>query len=74
MKTGNYRRTRLFVWTLGFSRKCIRLLTFQTSTQTWAERPNTSCSTVIDEAVRRICDGSITDMIYDATTARLVEK
>jgi transposase len=32
-----YRRTRLFVLTLGYSRKCIRLLTFQSSTRTWAE-------------------------------------
>jgi len=26
--TGKHRRTRLFVFTLGFSRKCVRLLTF----------------------------------------------
>ena len=31
-----YRRTRLFVLTLGYSRKCIRLLTFQSSAHTWA--------------------------------------
>ena len=36
-QTGKYRRTRLFVLTLGFSRKCVRLLTFQSSTRTWAE-------------------------------------
>ena len=35
--TGKYRRTRLFVLTLGYSRKCIRLLTFQSSTQIWCE-------------------------------------
>lgn len=35
--TDRYRRTRLFVLTLGYSRKSIRLLTFQSSTQTWAE-------------------------------------
>lgn len=35
--TGGYRRTRLFVLTLGYSRKCVRLLTFQSSTRTWAE-------------------------------------
>lgn len=35
--SGRYRRTRLFVLTLGYSRKCIRLLTFQSSTRTWAE-------------------------------------
>jgi transposase len=32
-----YRRTRLFVLTLGYSRKCIRILTFQSSTRTWPE-------------------------------------
>lgn len=35
--SGRYRRTRLFVLTLGYSRKCIRLLTFQSSTRIWAE-------------------------------------
>jgi transposase len=36
-QTGKYRRTRLFVLTLGFSRKCVRLLCFHSSTRTWAE-------------------------------------
>ena len=35
--TGKYRRTRLFVLTLGYSRKCIRLLVFRSSSQMWAE-------------------------------------
>lgn len=35
--TGKYRRTRLFVLTLGHSRKSIRLLTFKSSSQIWAE-------------------------------------
>jgi len=35
--TGKYRRTRLFVLTLGYSRKSVRLLTFQSSSQIWAE-------------------------------------
>jgi len=35
--TGKYRRTRLFVLTLGYSRKCVRLLTFRSSSQIWAE-------------------------------------
>jgi transposase len=34
---GKYQRTRLFVLTLGYSRKCIRLLVFGSSSQTWAE-------------------------------------
>lgn len=41
-KTGNYRRTRLFVLTLGFSRKCIRLLSFQSSSQIWSELHETA--------------------------------
>ena len=36
-KSGHYRRTRLFVLTLGYSRKCVRLLTFHSSAQIWAE-------------------------------------
>jgi len=35
--TGKYKRTRLFVLTLGFSRKSVRLLVFRSSSQTWAE-------------------------------------
>src|SRR5215472_11375011 len=35
--SGKYRRTRLFVMTLGYSRKCVRLLTFRSSTRIWAE-------------------------------------
>ena len=36
-KSGKYRRTRLFVLTLGYSRKCVRLLTFQSSSRIWTE-------------------------------------
>jgi transposase len=36
-QTGKYRRTRLFVLTLGYSRKAVRLLTFQSSAAIWAE-------------------------------------
>src|SRR5216683_530162 len=36
-KTGKYRRTRLFVLTLGYSRKAVRLLTFRSSSRIWAE-------------------------------------
>ena len=35
--SGNYRRTRLFVLTLGYSRKSVRLLVFRSSSQVWAE-------------------------------------
>jgi len=36
-ETGKYRRTRLFVLTLGHSRKAVRLLTFKSSSRIWAE-------------------------------------
>ena len=35
--TGKYRRMRMFVMTLGHSRKSVRLLAFRSSTQIWAE-------------------------------------
>jgi transposase len=35
--TGKYRRVRLFVFTLGYSRKAVRLLTWRSSAQIWAE-------------------------------------
>jgi hypothetical protein len=36
-QSGKYRRTRLFVLTLSYSRKSVRLLSFRSSTRTWAE-------------------------------------
>jgi len=36
-QSGKYRRTRLFVMTLGYSRKAVRLLVFNSNTRTWAE-------------------------------------
>ena len=45
-KTGKHRRTRLFVMTLGFSRKSVRLLVLHSSTRTWAE--------LHEEAFRRL--------------------
>src|SRR5262245_59333572 len=36
-RTGKYRRTRLFVLTLGYSRKSVRLPVFGSSAQIWAE-------------------------------------
>src|SRR2546425_755064 len=35
--SGKYRRTRLFVLTLGHSRKAVRLLVFRSSSRVWAE-------------------------------------
>jgi len=36
-ETGKYRRTRLFILTLGFSRKAVRLLVWKSSSRVWAE-------------------------------------
>jgi len=36
-QSGKYRRTRLFVLTLGYSRKSVRLLSFRSSARIWAE-------------------------------------
>src|SRR5438093_3161563 len=41
-QTGKYRRTRLFVMTLGYSREAVRLLVFTATTRTWAELHETS--------------------------------
>ena len=41
-QTGKYRRTRLFVMTLGYSRKSVRLLTFRSSSQIWAQLHETA--------------------------------
>ena len=35
--TGKYKRTRLFIMTLGYSRKSVRLLAWKSSAQTWAQ-------------------------------------
>jgi transposase len=35
--SGKYRRVRLFVFTLGYSRKCVRLLTWRSSTEIWVQ-------------------------------------
>jgi transposase len=36
-ESGKYRRTQLFVLTLGYSRKSVRLIVWRSSTQTWAQ-------------------------------------
>jgi transposase len=42
VQSGKYRRTRLFVLTLGYSRKSVRLMVFGSSSQTWAELHETA--------------------------------
>ncbi len=53
--TGKYRRVRLFVMTLGYSRKSVRLLRERSSAQTWAE--------LHEEAFRRLGgNGCVADL------------
>jgi transposase len=55
-QSGKYRRTRLFVLTLGYSRKCVRLLVFRSSARVWAE--------LHEKAFRRL-GGSARVMVLD---------
>ena len=68
-KTGKYRRTRLFVLTLGYSRKSIRLLVWQSSTQTWAELHERAFrrlgGTVRVIVLDNLKEGVLTPDIYD---------
>jgi transposase len=70
-QTRKYRRTRLFVFTLGYSRKCVRLLTWRSSTRIWAElherafrRLGGAPSVVILDNLR---EGVLQPDIYDPT-------
>src|SRR6266511_1079289 len=70
-QTGKYRRTRLFVMTLGCSRKSVRLLVFHSSSRVWAElhekafrRLGGSVRIVVLDNLR---EGLLTPDIYDPT-------
>ena len=69
--SGKYRRTRLFVLTLGYSCKAVRLLVRQSSTQVWAElherafrRLGGSVRVVVLDNLK---EGVLTPDIYDPT-------
>jgi transposase len=69
--TGKYRRTRLFVMTLGYSRKSVRLIVPRSSTQVWAElherafrRLGGSTRIVVLDNLR---EGVVTPDIHDPT-------
>jgi transposase len=70
-QTGKYRRTRLFVLTLGYSRKSVRLLVWHSSAQEWAalhERAfrrlgGTTRVVVLDN----LKEGVLTPDVYDPT-------
>jgi transposase len=69
-KTGKYRRTRLFVLTLGYSRKSIRLLVWQSSAQIWAELHERAFrrlgGTVRVIVLDNLKEGVLTPDVYDA--------
>jgi len=67
--SGKYRRMRLFVMTLGYSRKSVRLLVFRSSSQIWAElhekafRRLTGVTRVV--VLDNLREGVLTADIYD---------
>ena len=70
-QSGKYRRTRLFVMTLGYSRKSVSFLVFRSSTRTWAElhekafrRLGGSCRIVVLDNLR---EGVLAPDLYDPT-------
>jgi transposase len=69
--SGKYRRTRLFVFTLGYSRKSVRLLVFASSSRVWAELHEKAFARL--GGVPRIVvldnlrEGVLTPDIYDPT-------
>jgi len=69
--TGKYRRTRLFLLTLGYSRKSVRLLTWQSSATIWAQLHETAfrrlggAPTVV--ILDNLREGVLRPDIYDPT-------
>jgi transposase len=68
-QNGKYRRTRLFVMTLGYSRKAVRLLVFRSSSRVWAELHEKAFRR-LGGAVRMVVldnlrEGVLTTDIYD---------
>src|SRR5881296_1769709 len=67
--TGKYRRTRLFLFTLGYSRKSVRLLTFASSTRRWCELHEESFrrlgGTVQVVVLDNLREGVLTPDVYD---------
>jgi hypothetical protein len=62
--TGKYRRVRLFVFTLGYSRKSVRLLTWRSSAQIWAE--------LHERAFRRL-GGTVRVIVLDYVPRNIIE-
>ena len=75
-QSGKYRRTRLFVLTLGYSRKSVRLLVWRSSSRVWAElheqafRRLGGCPRVV--VLDNLREGVMAADIYDPTLNPLV--
>jgi transposase len=69
--SGKYRRTRLFVMTLGYSRKSVRLIVRRSSAQVWAELHERAFRKLGGTARVLVLDnlreGVLTPDVYDAT-------
>ncbi len=67
--TRKYRRTRLFVFTLGYSRKSVRLLTFESSARRWAQLHEETFrrlgGAVAAAVLDNLKEGVLTPDIYD---------
>jgi transposase len=67
--SGKYRRTRLFVMTLGYSRKSVRLIVFRSSSQVWAELHETAFRRLTGATrivvLDNLREGVLTPDIYD---------
>lgn len=67
--SGKYRRTRLFVLTLGYSRKCVRLLVWRSSAPIWAQLHEQAFrrlgGTVRVVVLDNLREGVLTPDIYD---------
>ena len=70
-ETGKYRRTRLFLLTLGYSRKSVRLLVWRSSAQIWAELHERAFrrlgGTVQVVVLDNLREGVLAPDIYDPT-------
>jgi len=70
-QSGKYRRTRLFVMTLGYSRKSVRLLVWRSSVRIWSElhekafRRLGGCTRVV--VLDNLKEGVLLPDIYDPT-------
>ena len=68
--SGKYRRTRLFVLTLGYSRKAVRLVVWRSSAQMWCELHERAFrrlgGTVRVVVLDNLREGVLTPDIYDA--------